>query len=294
MKEFYMDPMLKENFDSVKPHVHKNWDMCFIVSGVEGAGKSTFAFQIAHYLSDGKFDLEHICMSPQDFMEKITRKDFLMPGDALVLDEGFMINSRASMTTLNREFLGILAECRQKQLFLIIICPNYFDLDKNISLWRSKGLFFIDHANMKRGYFKFWNTHKKKLLYLKGKQFYNYNVVKHSFRGTFPKFMPVDEVAYKKIKMEAFQTRSKTSPTESRYRDERSILIYYLRELGISWVEMSKFIKKEGKEVTSDALRMTYDRYTTKRFEKNASLNQHNNKWEREKDNIDELEREGE
>ena len=54
-KDYYVEPKLKENLQLAKPHVHKNWDMCFIVSGIEGAGKSTFAFQLADQLSGERF-----------------------------------------------------------------------------------------------------------------------------------------------------------------------------------------------------------------------------------------------
>lgn len=264
-REYYIDPLLKKNLDAVKPHVLKNWDMCFIVSGIEGAGKSTFAFQIADQLSGERFTLDHICLTPKDFTDKITQHDFLKPGDSLVLDEGFMINSRSSMTKLNREFLAILSECRQKQLFLIIICPNFFDLDKNLALWRSRGLFYIDHVGLRRGYFKFWSYDRKKKLYVLGKKFYEYHKVKYDFRGTFPKQLMVDEVAYKAIKLHAFENREELTLKDEKVIDERNFFIYLLHEAGVGWTKMAEKGSEFGFKMLPDTLFKGASRFLSER-----------------------------
>jgi len=45
-KEFYLDGILQQNLDSIKPKVKENWDMVFVVSGIEGGGKSTLDFNL--------------------------------------------------------------------------------------------------------------------------------------------------------------------------------------------------------------------------------------------------------
>ena len=256
-KELYIDGILKENLDYVKPHVLKDWDMCFIFSGIEGGGKSTMCFQIAKYLAGERFTLEHVCFGPLEFMEKIRRPDFLKPGDCLVLDESFMINSRSTMSELNRKFLAILSECRQKQLFLLINVPNFFDLDKNLALWRSRGLFYIYHDSFNRGFFKFFNYEKKKKLFIQGKKFFNYNVIKPDFFGRFTKEMPFDQEEYKKAKLKAFEIREdeEINPRQQRWVDQRNFLVKILNKRGVSYREITEELEEYGIKLDESTLK---------------------------------------
>lgn len=243
-KEFYLDGILKDNLDLIKKKIAHDWDMVFIIGGIEGGGKSTLAQQLARYLSGARFTLNHICFSPEDFMEKITRDEFLRKGDTLILDEGFLINSRASMSKLNRTFLSILAECRQKNLFLVIVAPNFFDLDKNIALWRSRGLFYVYHESFERGFFRFYNYDLKKKLYILGKKLYNYSCVKPNFFGRFTKYLPINKEEYMNLKLKAFQNREH-SKIEDKYLHQRDFLFKYMyEELKISQEDLSRIMSK--------------------------------------------------
>lgn len=251
--EYYLDGYVKDNLDMVKSKIKDDWDMCFVCSGVEGAGKSTMVLQCARYCSGKRFTSKHVCFNPEDFEEKITRKGFLQKGDSLVLDEGFFINARASMTALNRRFLSILAECRQKNLFLFIICPNFFDLDKNISLWRSRGLFYIYHDKMNRGYFRFYGYEKKKKLYIQGKRFYDYSKIKPDFIGRFTKYMPIDSEEYKKKKLEAFEKRDR-NPISEKYLLQRNILFKVLRDNGETYDKIAGYLNERGIKIGGEAV----------------------------------------
>ena len=251
--KYYMDGGKKTNFDIVKKFVEKDWDMCWIYSGYEGAGKSTTCIQDAKYL-DPTLDIDRICFSPEDFEEKIKRKDFLKRGNALVLDEGFILNARASMTEINRKFLSVLAECRQKNLFLFIVVPNFFDLDKNICLWRSRGLFYVYHKSMQRGYFKYFNYERKKRLYVLGKKFYNYNCVGYNLHGRFTKKFPIDEDEYKRKKLAAFEERMKEPEKTNRWTVQRDYLFKIMVESGISRTDIANKMNKEGIPLTHQAI----------------------------------------
>lgn len=248
--EFYIDGIEKDNLDLVKKKVKYDWDMVFICGGTEGAGKSTKIFQVAYYISDGRFTLDHVCFNVKDFQDKILKHGFLQPGDALVLDESFVLNSRASMTETTRQFLAIMSECRQKNLFLFIIIPNFFDLDKNLALWRSRGLYYIYHDRMDRGYFKFYAYEKKKRLYIEGKRFYNYDCVKPNFSGRFTKFVPFDMDEYRKRKLKAFELRDRTK-SENRFLRQRNILMLIIIEVFKGTiVQIAKEMTKRGEKIT--------------------------------------------
>lgn len=204
---YFLDDNLKANLDLIKNKVFEDWDMCFVIDGIEGGGKSTFAMQIAKYL-DPEFGVDGICFTPEDFMQKIKDPKLLHPGNALILDEGFIINARASMTQMNRKFLNMLSQCRQKNLFLFIILPTFFDLDRTPALWRSRALLHVYHHKMERGYFSFYSYEKKIQLYVKGKKFYSYKVEHPDFHGQFTSFKPLHqdgEAEYRRRKAEAFR-----------------------------------------------------------------------------------------
>lgn len=252
-KEFYMDGILKDNLDVIKPHVLKDWDMLYIFSGIEGGGKSTLAMQVGRYLAGKRFTIDHICFNPEDFMEKIKREGFLQKGDCLLLDEAFMINSRSAMSELNRQFLAILSECRQKQLFLLICVPNFFDLDKNLALWRSRGLFYIYHMSFERGYFKYYSYENKTYLYVKGKKFFNYNANKPDLKGRFLQYCPIDMEEYKARKLQAFQFRKKEEKKNDKWFKQRNVLIKLLSEY-MSFREMERKMDYYGEKVDHSTL----------------------------------------
>ena len=167
------------------------------------------------------------------------------------------------MTELNRRFLGVLAECRQKNLFLFIVCPNFFDLDKNVALWRSRGLFYIYHEQMTRGFFKFYSYEKKKRLWIDGKRYYNYNVVKPNFFGRFTKYMVVDEKEYRIRKLKAFEVRQrerdrgedKFKLRTQKYFIQRTILAMFCYEKGRTWREIAEFMTYHGQPINEGTIR---------------------------------------
>ncbi len=261
--KYYMDGGVKKNFDAIRKFVEKDWDMCWIYSGYEGAGKSTMCFQHAKYL-DPNFTIDQVCFAPADFEKKITTPGLLKRGSALVLDEGFVLNSRASMTEVNRRFLSILAECRQKNLYLFIVVPNFFDLDKNIALWRSRGLFYIYHAQMVRGYFRFFNYERKKHLYMSGRRFYNYRKTSHNLIGRFTKYFPMDEEDYKVRKLQAFETRQR-NPKHEKQIAQRNIAWDLLNQKGVGWVEISQVYDEWGEECEPGMIETTVSRLRTRK-----------------------------
>jgi len=260
-QEYYIDGLLKQNLDVIKPYVLKDWDMCWIFSGIEGGGKSTLALQIGRYLSGARFTIDHVCFSPEEFMAKIRQNDFLQPGDTLLLDESFMINSRATMSELNRKFLAILSECRQKQLFLLLCCPNFFDLDKNLALWRSRGMFYIYHDAMQRGFFKYYSYDKKKNLYILGKKFFNYNSAKPDLLGRFTKYIPLDHDEYKKLKLKAFEYRPQERKKNIRHTKQRNLLFRFLKEMGIPYAKTAQYLRDNGENITDKGVSLAVNRH---------------------------------
>ena len=201
--KFYMDGYLQSNLTKVKALVKNDWDFIFVVDGMEGGGKSTITIQLALYLNPN-FTVENIAFTSEEFEEKILKANKF---DVIVYDEAITgLYSREAMKYINTTLTKLLAQIRQKNLFVFILIPSFFDLDKYVSMWRGRGLFHIYTDDYKRGYFTFFNYDKKKTLYTLGKKYYNYNMVKPSFKGRFVSFNPFDK-EYRKLKLKAIDKR---------------------------------------------------------------------------------------
>jgi len=210
-KRIYLDGYLKAVLDQCKKDNRKDWDAFLIVDGIERGGKSCFAQAIGDYLAEGKLDLNNICFTPKDFRERIlAAKKY----DVIIFDEAFRgLTSRAAMSEVNKMLVGIFNEIGQKNLFVIIVIPSFFELDKYPAIHRSKMLLhiYVDPKTGDRGRFVMYDRTGKKVLYLMGKKGYNYNVWKGRFHGRFTKYYAVDEKDYraKKLKFLAYMPEGK-------------------------------------------------------------------------------------
>ena len=203
---YYMDGILVQNLDTAKKEIVKDWDMVFIYDGPEGSGKSVKAMQDAYYC-DNTLTLERVVFTPYEFRKAILKA---RPYQAVIYDEAYTgLSARATMSMINRALVSMLAEIRQKNLFVYVVMPTFFDLDKYVALWRSRALIHVYTKGFQRGYFCFFNADKKKSLYINGKKFYNYNKPEPNFRGRFTNFYTVDEAEYKKKKKASLVDREK-------------------------------------------------------------------------------------
>jgi hypothetical protein len=201
MEEKYMDGYLRKGYAKAKSVVSKDWDWVTLVDGVEGGGKSVIAQQGA-YEVDPTINLERITFTPKEFREAILQATKYQ---AVVYDEAYTgLSSRGTMTDINKTLVSMLAEIRQKNLFVFIVMPTFFDLDRYVAIWRSRGLIHVyTDKGYGRGYFAYYNKERKKNLYIIGKKFYDYRKPKPNFRGRFTNYYVVDEEAYRQKKLKA-------------------------------------------------------------------------------------------
>lgn len=198
---YYMDGYLQHSMDVAKKQITNDWDFLFVYDGVEGVGKSVKCMQDAFYC-DPELTLERYAFSPYQFKKAIQTSPKY---HAVVYDEAHSgLNSRAAMSMINRSLVSMLTEIRQKNLFVFVVLPTFFDLDKYVALWRSRALIHVySKENFERGYFAFYNVDKKKELYLKGKKLYQYSVAKPNYIGRFTNNYPLDQAEYRKAKFDA-------------------------------------------------------------------------------------------
>jgi len=154
-KDYYIDGYLNSNLKLAKTTIHKDWDMIFCVDGPEGSGKSVLTMQMA-YACDPSFNNSRVCFTPSEFRKAILTANKYQ---AVVYDEAYTgLSSRATMSLINRTLISMLAEIRQRNLFVFIVMPTFFDLDKYVALWRSRALIHVYIGkNFQRGFFSFYN-----------------------------------------------------------------------------------------------------------------------------------------
>ena len=203
-KKYHLDGYLVKQLEYCKNAVKDDWDVWIVIDGIEGAGKSTFAQQIAYYL-DPTFDIDRIAFNGREHEQNILHDT--EPCQAYILDEaGDGMESVSSMSKFNRMLKRTSQKVRQYNLFNILCIPSFFDLAKYYAIHRSWCLINVDvevneeKKRLERGKFFFYSRRRRKLLYLKGKRELDYNVAKANFYGRFTSKWVVDEEEYKRRK----------------------------------------------------------------------------------------------
>jgi hypothetical protein len=225
--EFYLDENLKKNLDLVKDVVlKKDFDYVALVCGLPGLGKSNFAQSCAKYCCPS-FDETFIAFDSEQF---INLTNTCPSHSAVILDESFAsLNSKVTMTADFVRIINHLQIIRQRNLFVFLCLPNFFDLNKGIAIYRSSHLFVCYGREFgDRGSFAGFGREEKKKLYILGSKFMNYQCVKPNFRGRFVKQKAIDEEVYKSLKLKHLQAQQKSTEKTSRANIQRDILLTYM------------------------------------------------------------------
>lgn len=233
-KEFYLDGYLKNNLDYVWKRVMFHNDMLVtVIDGRPGSGKSTIAAQMAYYLSKGKFSIENETFDSDQFSDGVEKSE---RGNAIVADEAFeLLNKRSTQSSQNRIMLSLMQRMRVKQLFIFIVLPSIYDLDKNLIL-NLCDLFI--HCYRKpfgeRGFFETYDQLQLKNLWLYGRQSLSYTnkIIIPNFRGRFTKFFPLDVAEYDKKKRQSLQVKTEDTTDQGKYYQQRNKLVVELSKMG--------------------------------------------------------------
>jgi len=230
-KQYYIDNRLKTQLDKkVIPDLKRNdKDAVFVVDGEERSGKSVFSMGMGAYISAAfkkNFDLSNVCMDPLEFRSKIETAG---KNEVVIYDEAHRgMASARSLSEINKILKDLMMEMGQRNLFVIIVLPTIFLLDKYAALFRARGLFHVYENKRRRGYWTYFNKKNKLLLYMRGKKEFNYNCMKYPyFRGRFYNQYPIDEALYREKKGNSFKTSEKTTKTE-KFESQRNLLYWIM------------------------------------------------------------------
>lgn len=261
--DYYIYPRLRDNLlNKVIPSLtKKDKDVVIAIDGGEGTGKSTLALQIGKFV-DPTLELRRIVFNAEDFRKAIFEAK---KGQCIIYDEAFTgLSSRSSLSGINKALVSLMMQMRQKNLFVIIVLPTFFLLDKYVALFRTKALFHVYESGGNRGYFKVYNRKAKKRLFLEGKATYSYMnwKIKTNFKGRFYGVFALGdekiEKAYREKKAKALEETEKTpmSAGQIKYREQRDILMFILRKkLGYSYQTMEELCMDYGMDISYVAIR---------------------------------------
>lgn len=244
----YCDELIKSELTKIKNRVlNKDRDFVAVYDGEEGVGKSVLAQQHAKIL-DPNFTLDNIVFTSDAFITKI-RDPKTRKGSCIVLDEAFnAANSRSSLTEVNRSMIALATEMRQRNLFVLLVLPSFFDLDRYFALWRCRALFHVyftenDDGEEERRYVAFDKT-TKKLLYLSGKKTYNYTYPKSPFPpATFFNQYTVPEEEYRSKKAEAFKKRTVSNQARNWLLQRNVLIKYIIKTEGLNQIQINDIFK---------------------------------------------------
>lgn len=199
-----LEPRLIGVLDHVKQDLRKDRDFAIVIFGGVGSGKSTLGRLCCRYVSDEKFHPKtHMVRDVNDIARVMrTAKKF----EGIVFDEASGIFGSADTNTKKTKYAQLVLDvCRQKNLFLVIIAPQFHRLTAPVALDRTTfalRTFFHKKTN-KRGKFCFYGTRSKAILYEHAKKFHGkINIPRlKKWHGEFGEDNLFDE-EYRKVKDE--------------------------------------------------------------------------------------------
>jgi len=221
----YMDSWLHNNLELYADKIVNDMTFMGIIysSTLEvGTGKSVFGTQLGEawteiinkkYGLNLKFGLDNLVWRPKDLISKATgTKGFekLPKYSLILLDEWEDATYWSELGVTLRQFFR---KCRQLNLFILCIIPNWFQLPMSYAISRS--IFAIDikfNDDLERGFFSFYNFPAKRTLYINGKRTHNYYATRPTFSGQFPDGYGVPEKDYRKAKLDDLIRYEKEHP----------------------------------------------------------------------------------
>lgn len=203
---FKFHEVLHQNLMKLRKANRNDWDFKILVSGdgMTRTGKTTIASQIALVL-DETTDLNRVIFRGNKLIERSLEAG---KNKAIIYDEAKEgLDSKKAMNSYSQKLTDYFSECGWLNQFLIVVLPEFFDLNKTVALNQSICLInCYARDGFNRGYFGFYNRKDKRYLYIKGKKYNNYQCQSPSFDGTFTKYFPFDLDEYNKLKIDNQRT----------------------------------------------------------------------------------------
>ena len=160
--------------------LHKDHDFVMAICGPEGGGKSHLMLNIIEQVYP-KATIKSIGFNTIGFINAL--KGAKRYGLAVFDEAGDGLYSRDAMTGVNKLLAKAFMTIRGRNLFTILVLPDFFDLDSYFRKHRVKGLFIVP----KRGRVRVYNKRQIDRINQIGERTKRI-LVKPSIYDTFPKY----------------------------------------------------------------------------------------------------------
>ena len=254
----YIDGYLYENLSILADSIVN--DMTFLAvifsSTLEvGTGKSVLATQIGEAWTrlikekhgiENPWGINNLIWRPKDLIERA----FKVPKYSyILLDEWEDSHYWSELGITLRQFFR---KCRQLNLFIMVIIPNWFQLPMSYAISRS--IFAIDVKfgdNFERGFFDFYGFESKRNLYVQGKKFHNYRAWKPDFDGVFYDGYGVDEKEYRDKKLkDMLEWDEEEKDPRTKAIEKRDEVLRKMYQSGMTQKEIAKIVGLNQKTIS--------------------------------------------
>jgi hypothetical protein len=301
-KSAYIDDRLQKDLDeNIIPELQdKDADCVLGIDGGEGTGKSKLSDSICGYVAlklRVDYSVSNVHLNPHTFRDAIIKAK---KNDIIVYDEAHKgMGSRRSLSEINNILNDLMMEMRQKNLFVVLILPTFFMLDKYPAIFRTRGLFHVyrgknqQTGKRERGFWCYFNKKYKLLLYIRGKQYFNYNCIEWpNYRGRFYDQWIMDKKEYTIKKYLAFKQHGKKETKAEVYLSQRNKIIYALyKKMGVGVPTLTKTLNEHGIKLSQTMIQkiLIETEIKLKNNDKNDErLEEFSNEEEQNEDSIDE------
>lgn len=274
-KEFWIHEYLRKNLKTITHNLGRDWDFVFVISGdgMVRVGKSVLAQQIAYFVAYEKgtpFSLENIVFSGEELMSVAHR---LPKNSCIIYDEARgELDSKKTLEKVSKVLQDFFAECGMYNHFIILVLPDFFELNRNLAISRSEALINVfrtaeaktdkdgeEVLQYVRGFYDFYNRSGKKKLYDWGKKNNKeYNKKFRKFWGEFRNELVVDKDAYERKKM-LFLRRNRLSENkpnkfQQKTQDRLIASLSILNDLTGSQRKMSELFAEKGVDLSQQRI----------------------------------------
>jgi hypothetical protein len=159
----------------------KDNDCVWAIVGQEGKGKTNIGIWCAETYKP-TVSINNFGLDIPGFITALYQSE---KADPVVFDEaGDGLNSRDGMSFISKDIIKAYMVCRGKNLFTILVLPDFFMLDTYFRKHRVRALIHVTA----RGKYSFYDTEKIKIIIDKGEKTKNINVVAPLYKGWFSKY----------------------------------------------------------------------------------------------------------
>lgn len=120
---------LRAFINMVKRGIDQKWDFVMVIDGREGSGKSTLGLHMKA-MYDGNYNLDHVLF---DATSMVHEMQFAPRGSCIIVDEAIIsLYKREALKDFQTTLVKAFSIVRARNLFFILVLPNFQDLDPNI------------------------------------------------------------------------------------------------------------------------------------------------------------------